>query len=194
MQPFGGTTPDGGEDALIDLVDQARAEDAAASRRRRGWLRRQATEDASLVGVLTTLAEQGATVAVTTSGGRRFVGPVRGAGACLVAIEVTGGRAYVDIGAVETIRNTAPEGVGVPDPVGHRGGADPVTMADVLHLATVDRPGLVIGLRSGERVAGELIAAGRDVVMVRPDGRRSVVYASLASVSDVVLPASTGSG
>jgi hypothetical protein len=203
MQPHGGTEPDRGDDgsepvgdeALVELVDQARADDAAASRRRRGWLRRQATEDASLVGVLTALAEQAATVAVTTTGGHRHVGPIRGAGACLAVIEVTGGRAYVDLGAIETIRNTAPDGAGAPDPIGHRGGADPVTMADVLNLATVDRPGVVIGLQSGERVAGELIAAGRDMVMVRPDGQRNVVYASLESVSDVVLPASTtGSG
>ncbi|MDP8991956.1 MAG: hypothetical protein M3N31_02715, partial [Actinomycetota bacterium] len=51
-----------------------RAGDAARSRARERWLRRQASEDATFTGVALDLAEQGAGVAVRTTTGRTLHG------------------------------------------------------------------------------------------------------------------------
>jgi hypothetical protein len=63
-----------------------------------------------------------------------------------------------------------------------------------LNLVVADRPEVTLVTRSGEQVVGELTAVGRDVVMVRPEERGSLIYAPLSSLSEVLLPASTVSG
>ena len=194
MQPLGGTHGSPGEVDLEDWADQARAEVAAQQRRREAWLRRQASEDASVVGVLIGHAEQGSTLAVTTRSGNRHVGQIQGAGSHLVTIEVTGARVAVALDSIDTISALAVDAREVAHPVGHRSGADPITMGDLLGLAAADRPDVVVVTWSGQQVGGELVSVGRDLAMVRPPDASPLVYVPLASVSEALLPPSTGSG
>ncbi|MFP3907602.1 MAG: hypothetical protein ACLFWR_11275 [Acidimicrobiales bacterium] len=195
MQPLGGNPgADGGDVDLDEWADRARVDTAGQLRRREAWLRRQAAEDASVVGVLITHAERGSTVSVTTCSGNRYVGRVRGAGWELVTVEVTGALGFIRLDSIETFRAHHGDGAETPDPVGHRGGADPISMGEVLGLVVADRPEVTLVSRSGRQLAGELVAVGRDVVMVRPPEQRGLAYAPLASVSEALVPASTGSG
>ena len=194
MQPLGGTNESPGEVHLDDWADQARAQVAAQQRRREAWLRRQASEDASVVGVLIGHAEQGSTLAVTTCTGGRHVGQVRGSGSNLVTIDVTGARVAIALDCIDTIA-ALPGGAGeAVHPVGHRAGADPITMGDLLGLAVAERPDVMLVCRSGQQVCGELVAVGRDMAMARPPDHSPVVYVPLASVSEALLAPSTGSG
>jgi hypothetical protein len=110
----------GGWARVDDWAEGLRIDAASQLRRREQWLRRQAAEDATMAGVLVDHAERGSTLAVTTYSGNRHVGRVRGAGAELVTIDVTGARVVIELGAIETIRAMlAPDDV-VVEPVGHR--------------------------------------------------------------------------
>ena len=71
---------------------EARARDAADSRVRERWLRRQAEDEAAFAGLLVDLAERGVAVIVTTSGGRHHVGRVEAVGTDFVAMATTGAR------------------------------------------------------------------------------------------------------
>lgn len=179
---------------LEALADTWRGDEAAAARRRERWLARQAAEDLSLVGVLVSHAEQGSVVAVSTCSGGRHVGRLVAAGTQVLTLEVTGAHAYLRIDAVETLRPLPGNGVNVAEPRGHRGGADPIGLGEVLELLAEDRPQLTLVTTSGETLAGELVSVGRDVVLVRPAGQRMAAYAPLASLSEVLVPASTVSG
>ena len=178
------------------LVDELRADSANAHRRREAWLRRQATEDATVVGTLLSLAERDAVVALTTRAGNRHVGRLRGAGTDLVLIDGPGGRVAVDIQAVDSFqahRSDSTDGRRLAA-VGHRGSADHTTMLDLLSWIAADRPDVTVVTRSGARCTGELVAVGSDVVVLRPADGGPVSYTPVASLSEVLLPASTGSG
>jgi hypothetical protein len=184
-------------DAGFDrLLDELRGEVASAQRRRETWLRRQAADDATVAGTLVSLAERGAILAVSTCAGNRYVGPVRGAGTDLVLMDVRGGCVAIEVGAIEHVSaqgDDLVEGRRLR-PVGHRRGADTTTLVEVLALAVAERPDVTLVARSGLRHTGELMAVGADVVMLRPADGGPMAYAPVASLSEVVLPASTGSG
>ncbi len=176
------------------LADTWRGDEAAGARRRERWLARQAAEDLSLVGVLVSHAEKGSIVAVSTCSGGRHVGRLLAAGSQLLTLEVTGAHAYLRVDAIETVRPLPGSGDNSLEPRGHRGGADPIGLGEVLELLVEDRPDLTLVTTSGETLAGELVSVGRDVALVRPAGQQVVAYAPLASLSEVLVPASTVSG
>jgi hypothetical protein len=168
--------------------------DAASERRRReSWLRRQAADDASLVGVLVDLAENGHVVRVTTDGGGRHQGRLRGAGRGVVVLDCGRTRVFVAADAVTTVQ-AVPGERRVVSPVGHRVSDDLATIADLLSHEVDGEVEVTLVTRSGQVVSGELVSVGRDVVMVRPDRRTPMVYARLDSLSEAVLPLSTRSG
>lgn len=175
--------------ALADWLDEVRTDSARDRRRREHWLRRQAADDASLTGVLVDLAEQGHLVRITTTGGGRHLGRVRGAGAEVVVLESGRQRVVVAADAVVTVQ-AAPGEQMVTSPVGHRVGDDPTTLGDLLSHAVGEPEEVTLVTRSGQSLVGELVAVGRDVVMLRPDRRTPVVYARLDSLSEVLLPLS----
>lgn len=172
-----------------DWVGEIRADAARDHRRREHWLRRQAADDASLTGVLVDLAEQGHLVRVTTTGGGRHLGRVRGAGAEVVVLESGRHRVVIAADAVSTVQ-AAPGEQTVTSPTGHRVGDDPTTLGDLLSHAVGDAEEVTLVTRTGQVLVGELVAVGRDVVMVRPDRRTPVVYARLESLSEALLPLS----
>lgn len=189
-------TPGASGAAFDGLLDDLRAADASAQRRREGWLRRQAADDASVVGTLLSLAERRAVVALTTASGNRHVGRLRGAGSDLVLVDVHGGCVAVDLAAVDGFHahHEGDPGQGDIVPVGHRRSRDHTTLLDVLGLLVADRAVVTLVTRAGRHTTGELVGVGSDVVMVRPAGGGPVVYTPVASLSEALLPASTGSG
>lgn len=147
-----------------------------------------------MAGVLVDHAEQNSMLAITTYSGNRHVGQVTGAGSELVMLDTTGGRVAIEVGAIETFRALSSEGRQFVAPVGHRSRTSGITMGEVLSHAAEGRPDVTLVGRSGTQVVGALVAVGRDVVMVRPPTDLGLVYLPLASVSEALLPASTGSG
>ncbi|MBK5223046.1 MAG: hypothetical protein JJE52_09250 [Acidimicrobiia bacterium] len=184
--------PPGFGDGTERWASQLRIEAASQLRRREHWLRRQAADDATMCGVLVDHAERRSVITLTTVGGGRHTGIAVGAGAEVVVLHAGSTRIIVAIDAVATVQATD-IGHAPVNPVGHRVGDDPTTMADLLSHAVDDRPEITLVTRGGGAVEGELRAIGRDLVMVRPE-RGALVYVRLASVSEAVLAVSTRSG
>lgn len=190
----GPSGPDHDDARLDSWLDELRSDAAVQTRRREQWLRRQAAEDATVAGVLVDYAEHGSVLAVTTRSGNRHVGRVRGAGALLVTLDVTGARVVIEVDEIDTFRALSTGERHALAPTGHRSRTETTTMSEVLAQAADERPEVTLITRSGEVVSGTLMAVGRDVVMLRPPAESALVYLPLASVSEALLPASTGSG
>lgn len=179
-----------GVDDLERWAADARARDAAEGRVRQRWLRTQAEEEATLHGFLLGLAEQAAEVTLRSGAGRSYAGPVASVGRDFVALGGEGRPlilvALADVATVTPVPPSAwplagPE-PGADDP--DAGGTLGVGMADLLAQAVGHRAGVTVDT-SGERVAGDLVAVGRDVLAVRTATRTVVV--TLQSVSAVSL-------
>ena len=149
---------------------RARAEDAARSRTRERWLRQQAAEDARFEGVALDLAERGAGVVLLTTTGRSHRGRIVAVARDFFLLRDDAGIAtFVTFPAIAALRpedgdRSGPAASDRTAPLGTR-------LADVFVGLAGDRPRVRIGLEGGgEVLAGELRAAGADVVTVRLDG------------------------
>lgn len=179
------------EGFLADLARwtaDSRASEAAGARVRERWLRQQAAEGARFAGVLVDLAEQGAGVAVRTTGGRVLQGRVAAVAGDFCVIRHDGGMAtMLAFGAIASLR---------PEP-GHRSGdadsgrtSPPALMlADVLARMTPERPRVRVTTEgAGEAITGELRSVGVDVATVRLEGDPpGTVYLQLPCVREVTL-------
>lgn len=163
----------------------ARVRAAAEQRSRERWLRRQATEDATLTGVLTDLAERGASVVLATRSGRRHRGRIHALGVDFCALEGEAGRGQlVRLDAITTVRTLPSERV----VTGDRTVELSLRLADVLLGLAADRPSVLIGTDTDETARGELRAVGTDVVTIRGDGSPpATVYVPIDAVSEVAL-------
>jgi hypothetical protein len=176
-----------GSDPLAALLDRARAERAAAGRRRQRSLTRQATESATLAGALLDLAERRRPVRVTLVGGRSHSGVLRAVGEDFVVLEARLGRrivlataAVVTVGDVGHAVLAAATGDRRPDAV---------RFVDVLaDLAEGEGP-VLIGTTAAPPFRAEIVAVGLDVLLVRPAdaGRKALAYVAVAAVIDVVV-------
>ena len=175
---------------LADLARwtaDARAGEAARSRMRERWLRRQAEEDARFAGVVLDLSEGGAAVAVRTTTGRTLHGRVAAVAHDFCVVRHAGLATFLTFAAIASIR---------PEP-GYRAGeaaserAAPVDagLADVLGGLAGERPRVRIVVDSdGNALAGELRSVGADVVTLRLDGDQGgPVYVPLPSVRELTL-------
>src|SRR4051794_3510155 len=86
------------------LLDESTAGEQASARGRERWLRRQATEGATLVGTLLDLAESAAPVAVWTAPERRVDGVLVGVGPDVVVLRDRGDHVAVRTAAVTVVR------------------------------------------------------------------------------------------
>ncbi|HEY8526873.1 MAG TPA: hypothetical protein VIL48_18015 [Acidimicrobiales bacterium] len=171
---------------------EARVDDAARQRTHERWLRQQAEEEATLVGVLCDLAERGTPVAVRTRVGRQHRGTVAAVGEDFVAVAATasgsgpGPFAYVALAAVASVRTSPGR---VPPPTGDRVVRSRGRLADVLAGLAAERERiLVVTAGAGDAVAGSLRAVGRDVAVVRLDGAEAgTAYVPLEAVAEVVV-------
>jgi len=168
---------------LRALIDDQRHADAVARRRSEHSLLGQAAELGTLAGVLVDLAERRVPVVVTTTSGRSRGGVITSLGADFVGLRGPGNEwVLVALGAVSSIRPRP----GARPTTGDRLVRSDAELADVLAGVAAERPEVALHAGSGDGHAGQLRAAGRDVItLVQPDG--VVVYVSLAAVTDVVL-------
>jgi len=178
----------GGLDARLHRwASEARVDEAARRRAREWWLRRQAEEGATLVGVLADLLEAGTAVTVHTSSGRQHGGRVRALGADFVAVGAPTGLVLVALDAVTSLR-TPP---GEPPVVGDRsldGAASGPLLRDVAAGLAADRERVLLVTRDGEAVAGVLRSVGQDVAVVRGGGEPPVTcYVALDAIAELVL-------
>jgi hypothetical protein len=171
------------DDPLLELLDEARAQEAGRRRSRERALRRQAEEDASLAGSMLDLAERGRRLALRTSDGRSHTGSLVALGADFAVVRTGAGvDVLVALGSVASVRPGP-----APAATGDRPTPSRTRLLDVLSVAAEDRPRVSLVV-AGEAVAGELRAAGADVVTVLLDGPERVpAYVAAAAISEVVL-------
>lgn len=166
-----GEDPDGALAAL-------RAGQVATERQRERWLAQRLGDDTTFAGVLVDLAERAAPVAVETTAGLVARGRIAWVGVDHVALEDGDVRWLVAISAVVAV---TPAPGGPPARSGREHRVDDTTLAEVLALAAAERPEVALVAVGGARVAGELVAVGVDVAVVRDGG--STRYARLDSVA-----------
>lgn len=178
----------GGADALTRALERwaadALVDEAARQRTRQRWLRLQAEEEASTLGTLVDLAEQGRPV-VLDVGDHRVRGVIVGVGADFLALRSERDQdVLVRTAAIEVVRSE-PGGRPV---IGDRAVLVEVALDGVVGPLAADRPELLIRTRSGQVVRGELRSAGTDVLRLRTDGDPpSSVWVPLGTVDLVVL-------
>jgi hypothetical protein len=164
-------------DAFDELADEARATDAVRRRSQARWLRRQATEEATLAGVLVDLSERGDVVSLRSASGRTHRGPVSFVGGDHV---VVGHDVWVRSAAIVAVRFTGDVATGDRVPV-----RDTRLVESLAELAP-DRPAVVVVAFDGSSIRGELVGVGADVVTLVLDGDRSqrcvVVVDTIAEV------------
>jgi len=169
---------------LSKWVAEGQVDAAAAERARQRWLERQASESATLSGVLLDLAERGNPVAIRSLGQANIRGHVVALGADFVVVrEERLGDVFVPLRSLALVRS-APDAQPVV-------GARHVTIMVVLAEALVDMAAeraLVRISTAGEEVRGELRGAGLDVVAVATDAARaSLVHIATDAIDHVVL-------
>jgi hypothetical protein len=70
--------------------------------------------------------------------------------------------------------------------VGDRAVELELRLSDALSYLVGERPRVLVRLRSGERVAGELRTLGRDVASIELDGSaRAVAYVPVAAIVEI---------
>jgi hypothetical protein len=156
----------------------ARADEAAAARTRERWLRQQAAEAATWAGTLVDLAEIGAD-AVVMVGTRSLSGRLVAAGDDLCVVAERGRATIVALAHVRAVRVV---GHGGPVPAGARSAALSVRLADALAALAAERAPVHLGVAGGERISGDLLAVGIDVLTVRAPLGQARVHVALAAV------------
>lgn len=143
-----------------------RSERAVSERSRERWLRQQATETATLAGILVDLAEKQTEVSMllgaNTAGGR-LVGVGQD---CCVVVDRGGAATIVAVAHLGAVRVAGPRG-GTEEASGQRPPPGTWTLVDALAVLATERSPARLALRGGEVVSGTMIASGTDVVTVR---------------------------
>jgi hypothetical protein len=181
-RPLLGPATDGLAAALARWAAEARVDEARAARARERWLRQQAEEEATVAGVLCDLAERGVPVVIGTTAGSQHRGTVSAVAGDFLVLRVERRDVLLALDAVAVVR---PE-PGVAAPVGDRPVDVGLRLTDALAYLLSERPRVLVLLRSGERVAGELRTIGRDVASIELDGSvRAVAYVPLGAVVEI---------
>lgn len=179
------------ESFLADLARwsaSARADGAVRSRVRERWLGQLAREEARFAGVALDLAERGVEVGVRTTTGTTLHGWIVAVARDFCALRHDDGTAtFLALPAIATVRPEAGHRAG--EAASERTAPIETDLADVLVLLAGDRPRVrVVVEGGGEALAGELRAAGEDVVTMRLDSDPpATVYVRLASVRELTL-------
>ncbi len=166
----------------------ASAADTAASRSRERWLRHQAGESATLIGVLVDLAERGRAATVTTLAGVH-TGEVVGVGRdfCVMA---SPGSTLLALSSVVSVAPLEPlvHGYTASPPAASDGDREApldLDLEEVLSRLAADRSPVRLVLAGGTAVTGTLWATGDGIVVCRSEGpgRRMVTVVSAAVTS-----------
>lgn len=174
---------------LHRLVADAAADAAARERTHERTLRETAELEATFVGVVLDLAEQGSAVVVRTIAGRTHRGRVLGVGTGAIAVRDEGrAPVLIAMGAVTSVRpHAAPEGRS-RDVAGGRPAPLDLSLIRLLGVLAEEHPRVQVSCPGEEPFAGALRSVGADLLTVRLDGdRRLLAHVPVAAVADVVL-------
>lgn len=187
----------GGEQSenLEALLADAVAAEAAHQRSADRLLRQAAAEEATFAGVLVDLAERGDRVAVRTAAGRVHRGVLRAVGRDFAVVQPDGRAGssgdsrppvFVRLAAVTSV-GTVDAPTGATGAIGATGDRRPpleASLAAVLGGLAPDRPQVQVGVAGDSAfVAGELVSAGFDVVVLR----RPAAVVPVAAITEIVL-------
>jgi hypothetical protein len=176
-------------ESLERWLGELRADEAAAARRREGWLRRQEAEATTLAGLLRDFAEHATTVVVRTITGARHIGQVTTVAADFAAITTSANTVLLRERAIASI--AAEPGSHAPMPSGDRQPLDRY-FDDVVAALAGDNPRVVATYASGGVVSGELREVGSDVLGIATSAPTSrLTYVPLSALLELSL---TGSG
>ena len=176
----------GDGDDLTRLVGDVRAADAARARSRERALRQQATEDATLEGLLADLADEGADVTVRLRSGTTASGRIVGLGADFFVLKSDAAQAVlVARTAVGSVRRRP--GDRGPDTTGDRARTQAASLSAYLAGLAPEHPRVTAAVTGeGSLLVGELRSAGRDVLTIVLDGDPPVtVYLALVSLESL---------
>jgi hypothetical protein len=174
-----------GDGELDAWAAGARAQDAAAARTRRRWLRQQAHEQSDFTSLLIDVCERAATTTVITTGGRAHRGRITNVGRDCVVLVTTGGRTVVL--ATHAVAAVRPDGERTVTLALDPRRPEPLSLAEIVRARAIDRPMVTVHLAGGrEPLVGELQACGIDVVALLLAGEPPApAYLRLASVSEM---------
>jgi hypothetical protein len=145
----------------------ARVDEAARSRSRERWLRRQAEEERTLAGVLADMLEARVPVSVhTVAPGAAYAGVVRALGADFVALGAASARAGEVVVALAAVASVRPRAA-TPEVIGDRRATGTLRLAEVLSALAEGRDEVRITTRDGGTLAGVVGSVGQDVIGVR---------------------------
>jgi hypothetical protein len=172
-------------DELVAALDRwaasQRAASAAAGRARERSLREQAATLATWTGILVDLAEHGASVTAVLANQRRR-GRIVGVGRDFFVLDAHPGRpALVRSDAVASLW---PDHAAAVLPAGARGGEIDLSLMMAVALLAEERSPICVISTTGGETAGDLVAAGEDVLTVRTDASmRRLAYVPLGAVA-----------
>jgi hypothetical protein len=158
-----------------------RAVSAAGSRSRERSLREQAAASATWAGTLVDLAERGAPVTAVV-GHQRRSGRIVGVGRDFFVLDTRSIRsALIVLSAVDAVW---PDQTASPLPASDRNGAIDLTLMMALALLAEERAPVCLITTSGTESAGNLLAAGEDVLTVRTEApNRRLVHVPFSAVA-----------
>lgn len=174
-------------DPWVELLDEGRADELVAARARERALARMVHEGAQLAGTLVDLAESGSTVVVRTESGRSHHGAIIEVGSDYCKLRAdSGAQPLVRLSAVVSVRPHA--GERQPPATSDRAPARDHRLVEALGWVVEDRPRVMLVVRGGEVLAGQLRSVGSDVVTLRLDGEGGQgCYVAEAAITEVWL-------
>src|SRR5262249_19027234 len=137
-------------------ASQDRAAETARGRSRERWLRQQATEDATFIGVALDLAERRCPVTIRTANGRTVRGALVAVARDFWVVDTHGGPTLVAAGFVVSVRGLpgSDSGYGRPDARANAvAGEATGDRTDVLDMRLVDALAAIAGDRPRARLA-----------------------------------------
>jgi len=170
-------------------VAEQRTDDAIAARARAGWLRHEAEQSATWVGVLLDLAERAGRLLVQTVDGRSWSGTAELVSHDHLEMSTAGGRLLVRHDACAWVQVHDPLGA----PTGDRAPRRSSGIAEALAELAATRCELVVWAgRAGEPVRGRLLSASPETLALRPGRGPAVAIVRVQSISEVLVPATSG--
>lgn len=186
-QPTGAGPPDR-DDPFLDLADAAAHDHAVRARAEARWRRERASDVATWMGTLRDLADRGAEVVVGSATGRRHSGRLTCVGADHLELSVLAGETILI--ALDAVCSVRAEPGSASPATGDRDATDGPTLLEALERRMEASDPCSIVVAPGERLQGEIVALGEDVVTVRlADAARTSVYLPVGAVLEVVGPA-----
>lgn len=165
---------------------ESRFDAAAQARRLEHNLVGQASEEASIGGVLRDLGERAASLLVVTTAGNRHQAQIKAVGRDFVVLRPSGdrhGEMVIAMAAIDLVQ--------VPiraEVMGDRADQLDVRLAEVLPTMAVDRPEVFIVTIGGQHVRGELRSSGLDVARIRTGSQeRATAYVPVTSIAELIV-------